>query len=536
LLLLERMPTTRAWVLLLLGGALMGCGRRELAPDAGAAGSGQAGSTPDGGPGGSSGGGGSSGAGSGGAAGTGAAGTGTGGSGSAACSRETPDGVLAPSTTCHVAPVPAAPCASAAACPVGAMFSLTCAGDGYGPWLVPSGPGATVMFVTNTNGFHTRLFTLGVDGPARVDDVLSLTSASNALAVDADGNPIIYAGEMPGVWRVRKTALGWQREEALGVSNNALALVTGGVSRGAKDFVAYYGLDDYAPRLLTHDGDCWHSTLLPGTRLTDMAVDVDAQDRPWVAWYGGENGNIPFVELWGPDGGHRIWNGASPQVPNVHDRPVVLAGGLSGTAAYPAVAMQQDDGIHVFVPDEAMPQWTDHPQPNTALTQRTGGCPAQTFSGCEPVVGSAGNATASCVEMTKGTLAGVGLARTASGRTYVAWLEADGQTTYSVSGLEPAPSACPVGVDGPPGAGVAPPACPCITLAPVSSSGTVSVVIARVDVASPPLRVQLDAGGEARYGDIEMAARGNTLLVVAAPRAGTDTAMRYLEVDTTKLP
>jgi hypothetical protein len=122
---------------------------------------------------------------------------------------------------------PAAQCAGAGTCPVNAAYTLRCSGGGYGPWVVPWGTtGATVMFVTNTGRFVTRLFSLA-PGAARVDDVPALTSAANALAVDpATGNRTIFAGEMPGVCRVRESASGWRRESAVEVDRSNLALVT----------------------------------------------------------------------------------------------------------------------------------------------------------------------------------------------------------------------------------------------------------------------------------------------------------------------
>src|SRR6185436_19700930 len=132
-----------------------------------------------------------------------------------------------------------------AACPVTTQFQLGCKGGGYGPWVVPTGSGGTVMFVTNQGSFVTRLFTL-VPGGERVDDVPGLTSAANTLAVDGDGNPTIFAGEMPGIWRVRKTPAGWKREVAL-ETGGTLALVTDGRARDAtKAAVAFWtiGLDE----------------------------------------------------------------------------------------------------------------------------------------------------------------------------------------------------------------------------------------------------------------------------------------------------
>src|SRR5262249_32360650 len=152
---------------------------------------------------------------------------------------------------------------------------LTCKGGGYGPWIVPTAGGGTVMFVTNTGNFVTRLFTMAA-GAARVDDVPGLTAATNALAVDTDGNPVIFAGEMPGIWRVRKTAAGWKREVAL-ETGGPLALVTDGRARDAtKAAVAFWALsgDETVPRLALRDGSCWHAEALPGSRQTYMGMDL----------------------------------------------------------------------------------------------------------------------------------------------------------------------------------------------------------------------------------------------------------------------
>jgi hypothetical protein len=152
----------------------------------------------------------------------------------------------------------------------------------------------------------------------------------------------------------------------------------------------------------------------------------------------------------------------------------------------------------------------------------------------------------------KGALPGFGIARTTSGRVYVAWLAAEGESTYSLSqqqtgggvgicplapGLPAAAVAIPVGDGGVGGVPMVAPQCFC-TRTLMSSRGTISIVLTRVDGAAPveALRVQLDAGAEPHGQGLELASRGNTLLVVASNATGNDARLRYLEVDTTKLP
>jgi hypothetical protein len=448
------------------------------------------------------------------------------------CPTESEHDAPSPSATCNVVPAPgAATCPSAGECPVSGVFTLSCTGGGYGPALAATAGGTSIMFVTNTGKFVTRLFTLAPDA-GRVEDVPGVTSAANALAADLDGNPTIFAGEMPGIWRVRKTAAGWRREVAL-ETGGPLALVTDGRARDAtKAAVAFFRLGAEAPALATRDGACWRVDVLPGARATHLGLDVDATNRPWVAWYAYLNGRAPALELVGPDGPHRVWTSPVNEGLALQDRPIVLANGLAGTDASPALAIQRGDGVHLLVPAPAAAAWSDRVLTGSAAAVRANNCPTGTPFGC--------NGQATCTSTVKGALGGFGLTRTASGRAYAAWLEGDGGATYSLSLSSTTGGFCPGGPAAAPVQGganaAAPPLCQC-TPTMTSWHGTVTIAVERVDApaAGGPLRIQIDAGAEPRKNGLALAARGNTLLVVASFGAGFDTKLRYLEIDTKKL-
>ena len=461
----------------------------------------------------------------------------------ALCPSESDNGATSPSgPACAATPMTvnaASLCAGAATCPVGAVHALTCTGGGYGPWVVPTGPGGSVMFVTNTGRFVTRLFTMVPGATAEVNDVPGLTSATNALAADGDGNPTIFGGEMPGAWRVRKTPQGWGREHAVEVGSG-LAMVTDGVAVDANQaFIAYYNLDDGAPRLAIRDGACWRSTLLSGAHTAFMSLDLDSMNRPWTAWFTSvANGGVA-VDLAGPDGPHRVWTSPSAAAGGLmlRDRPVVLARGLTGVAAYPALAIQRPDAVHVLVPEGApgaAPTWTDRVVPSSALVAPVSDCPVQ----AAPFLNGCGGRT-SCQSSIKGVIGGFGAARTTAGRTYAAWLASDGASTYSLSPPITSGPLC-AGIDQISDGGshpMVPPTCMCAATV-TASHGTATIVLSRIDTAVPTeaLHVNFDTGGELRAGTLALAARGNTLLIVASVGRGTNTELRYLEVDTTSLP
>ena len=487
--------------------------------------------------------------GAGGAAGHGGQGSGgaSGADGEGAVCPATPTSNGAPtaSATCSGAPVAVNPvtfCGSAATasnCPVRAQYALHCAGSGYGPWVAPRGAnGASVMFVTNTGSFVTRLFSVDPAAVAAVD-LPGLTAATEALVVDRAGQRVIFGGEMPGVWRLTEASTGWMRDEAsVGPMADLAMLSDGRAIDDTHAFAAYFQLSDYLPRLLTRDGSCWHATRLAPTRVVSMGMDVDAMNRPWVAWLTNATSGAVTLGLAAPDGTvSNPWTGMmSGDYLSFWDRPVVLAGGLAGTGTDPALATQRVDGLHVITPSPTGGVWIDHLVGGARATQTTD-CPATNTvpQGTPPCQG-----LTSCTRHSVGALAGYGLARTASGKAYASWIEVDTTTTYSLSSSG-APT-CP-GVTteaGPPSTG---PGCICSAV-PTTAVGTATLVVAHVtEPGSVPqgtiVRFPLDGNGvPAQFSvpGIGLATRGNTLLVVASVGSGPDTELQLLEIDSAGVP
>jgi hypothetical protein len=375
------------------------------------------------------------------------------------------------------------------------------------------------MFVTNNT--FTHLFTL-VPGAARVDNMPALRSGSNALAVDsAGGNRTVFGGEMPGVWRVRETASGWLRESAVEVDSGTLALLGDArVLDANRAFLAYRVLaDERVPRLAVRDGGCWRTSVLSGESSAELALDLDALNRPWVAW----NYSSSVVQMAGPDGTlYTPWTAPTGSAVFMYtdDRAIVLGGGVTATkAAYPSLVIQRNDGVRVLVGDTALPRWTALGIAGSAATATTDPCPsslAVPSDGC--------GAIASCTSATKGATHGFGAARTASGRAYVAWIATDGETTYGYR----------MDFQCAPERGLKQCCNPAVV---TSSSGVSSVVLTRADTGAEALRLTLETGRPMLSStSVALAARGDTLLVVAGHDNGRDIEMRYQEVDATRLP
>ena len=443
------------------------------------------------------------------------------------CGVETDNGVLTSSALCRVAPLDAtALCPGAGACAVGATaYKLTC--GGYGPWLVPAGSdGASIMFADATGTTH--LFSLAPGG-AKVEDAPALASAANALAVDpTTGNRTIFAGEMPGIWRVRETAAGWRRESVVEGSGPDLALVSARVLVSAarvldadRAIVAYFALSDYQPRLAIREAGCWRTTPLSGGQTeNDISLDLDAMNRPWTAWYERDTSGM-MVRMVGPDGTpYLAWKSSALYSPlGWSDPPILLAGGLAGTAAYPAIVIQRDDGVHVLVPDATAVSWTDRILDGTAIAQ-TPGC--LTPISVAPATGC--DTTVSCTTQTAGSIRGFAAARVASGRTYVAWVAIEGQTTFGYMPQDPGFCETPTH----------PAKCGCVVTS--MTSNTMSLVLTRADTGAEAMRFALDSGRAGIYASLGLAARGDTLLLAVSPPNASTAEYRYLEIDTTRLP
>jgi len=447
------------------------------------------------------------------------------------CSSPTDRGAATASTHCGMSPLAvdaATICAGATTCPITKAYALHCQSFGYGPWLVPTGPdGASVLY--GTSGTGTQMFTIGPGTSARVDDLPTLSTVIHSLSVDHSGTRTIFTGELPAVGRFRETATCWSSELASTVVGNDLALVSAGRAVDETHaFIAYHDLGDNLPRLATRDGTCWRSTLLARTPMVSMTMDTDAMDRPWVAWIRGLTGETGLF-LAGPDGAiYAPWKTNMNQVLSFWDRPLVLAGGLDGTSAFPALATQRSDGLHVITPDLGTAVWTDRIVPGSNPVVYSGNCPPQGGASTGPPC----QGLTTCAEHGVGALSGYGLVRTDSGRAYAAWLEVESDTNYNLTTIT---QFCTPG---------GPMLCTC-SASPTSTTRTLTMVVARVSNAATPSqavrRFHLDAAATPTYSlpsdlALVLAARGNTLLAVATLTVMPESQMRYFEIDSSQLP
>ncbi|MEO8215401.1 MAG: hypothetical protein ABI560_19530, partial [Myxococcales bacterium] len=363
--------------------------------------------------------------------------------------------------------------------------------------------------------------------------------------VDGAGTRTIFAGEMPGIWRVRETAGGWSSDEMTLVSGSDLALVSAGRAIDETHaFAAYHNLSDYTPRLVAREGSCWRSTQLSAAPVVSMGMDVDSMNRPWVAWLASSAGRAA-LGLAGPDGTvYAPWTGTmTGDTYSFWDRPAVLAGGLTGQSAFPALATQRSDGLHVITPDAGTAFWTDRVLPGSSRLAYTGNCPPVMSFGSAPAC----MGLTTCTQHGAGAFSGFGLVRTGSGRAYAGWLEFQFDATYALtqSGITCGFAAAP---GGPVGGGTQPvvaPNCMCLQ-SPTSVASTITMAIARVATnAATPVeavrRYRLATGSRLPTGapsalSLVMAARANTLLVVASLGAMPDAELQYFEIDSSALP
>jgi len=436
------------------------------------------------------------------------------------------------SSGCSVSPFAfdaATVCGSTTGCPVSVAYSLRCSdSNSYGPWLVPNGAtGASVLLAMG--GATSHLFTIGAGGTTRVDDVPALTSAIESLAVERDGTRTILVGEMPGAWRARETLAGWSTDEATMVEGNDLAMVGEGRSIDETHaFIAYFNLSDNLPRLATRDGSCWQTTQLGTTAAQAMAMDADAKGRPWVAWLGNSTAGLPTLSLVGPDGSaYAPWTGTAGNTFSFWYRPIVLTGGLGGSGAFPALGVQQTEGLHVMTPDTDTAVWTDRVVPGSQQAAYTGDCPPSgTVTTGQPCKG-----LTSCTQHGVGALSGFGLVRTASGRAYAAWLEINSTSTFALTQSTPM---CTSG------------GMPCTCQTSVTSvTRTLTLAVARVTNAATPdqaiRRFPIDSTTATTsyappFFSLVMAARGDTLLTVANLAMLPESQLLYLELDSSRLP
>ena len=453
------------------------------------------------------------------------------------CSEAENHGPLPAATDCEVLRLdvdPALTCGGES-CPFSAALDVVCPTYGLENEgsLVVTGDGVSVALHSGYGGSATRRLVVS-EGSATVQEIpllsqeaLSAGSRSGAqwLAgcvqsevlisrgseeVLSTQSEIVVARESEGAWRALRIPTPFSRTPLLG-----LAAVDDDAG-----YLLYSMLALPTPvRLVSWQGTCWTDEDLTTETPNLFGVDpnptlrLDANERPWIAW-DTSAGSQRTLHLRAPSGqvqtvasydGEGTW---PPPLP-----PRVLPGGKGGTTELPAIAVRGVQGILLFAPT-ADSIWLSSTLPGSAPGETTGNCPPDdTQFVLQPCAG-----LTTCSEQVQRTSRGFGLARTESGEAFAAWVryssEADYALTEDVVGGEMGISYC--------------------NREEIRATGTSTLVLARLADAEPILTefdFELTHGVYSTDYEVALAARGETLVVLAPLDGGRPPGMRYLEID-----
>lgn len=405
----------------------------------------------------------------------------------------------------------AALCVDPGVCPVTAHVALRCAmTGGYGPWIVPTRTGASVLYATNQGGFRNTLFTIPETGDPEPPRVAPF-SAVGRLAVDTSGRRVLVESELPGVATHHERDGVWRRGPAT-VGGAQLIGTAAAFVDELNGYLAVYPTGGAPAFLATLRAGCWSSTPLPGMTQALPNVGIDANARPWVSWwlYGGPG---TILRLLDPDGRTHDLRAAATGGLVGNAMPAMVTDGADGRRIWPALADYRPDGFHVYTRGVADTAWRDRVlAPNVA--EGMSNCPA----GGGPPGGDGCNGLTRCTEQTRGLSRALGLARTSDGTLWAAWATHDFEVDYSL-----ASNGC--------GPGVVPPRCMC-TRTETARRGGATVTLARVGDASvaTTARFRIDQAGV--VPELAMTGRGDHVLLVVWEPSRMGTSLRYLDVDT----
>jgi hypothetical protein len=417
--------------------------------------------------------------------------------------------------------VPATLCPGATSCPATLVARLSCDGGFANPQmsLAPLADGAAIYFDTSSSHSSdladAQLFTIASGGASHVDNFPLIIFGT--LTSDAAGVLNYFAGSPTGGWRFRQRADGWLREDIPADPAADFPEVT--AARAIDDehaFAVVNGGGDL--QLAARDPAGWHTTLVPGTAVTELgvAMELDAAGHPWLATIGQHGNDGEFLDVVSASG---TLDTIGPVDLTFFPPPLaLLPGGLTGSDARPTVAVRQTDGIHLATPTGAT-GWAQTLVPGSkSKAVDTTDCPAPlgmlTGAICQQ---------GSCTEHSTGSADGFGIARTAAGNTYAAWLAVDATDVNElVHGQGPCDSSC---------------TCEIGNL--LSRTGSADLVVQRLPVdgvsVPPATRFHFTAATDSS-GTIAMAARGDTLLVAVNVGLNGNIDVRYLEIDARMLP
>lgn len=463
----------------------------------------------------------------------GAAAAGIAGASNAVCPEET--ALRAPflSANCEVSVRdidPALVC-DTADCAITKALDLSCATKPHGPQIFATADGATLSAAAEGSNSRTvsRLMTVEA-ATSRVQDLPSsgyVGSPSHVYFVDPNGDKWLFGVTSFGIGLLRESNGGWTSSTVISSSDssNDSYPADAVMVDGSRGYLTYYVGSIWEPHLVTWDGSCWTDELIGPSHMISIVLGTDAQDQPWVAWLSREY----------PDGSSLDWllylrdpNGGTQRLDVTADPPQssaplrLLAGGLDGNSASPALAARFSDGIRVLSPSAtADAGWSSRTLAESAMaTTRDGDCPSMERS---MDYGGHCLGMTTCTAQFSGVGTGFDLVRTQSGAVFAAWVTYSSQGTYALEeasyGSEMPEFYC--------------------DRTETSGSGTADLVLARLTASEPILtRFHFAMGGAitSLSNNVVMAARGDTLLVGAHLNGQAIPTLTYLEIDSNLLP
>jgi hypothetical protein len=415
---------------------------------------------------------------------------------------------------------PASLCPGTASCPVTAYYQLTASGESDYAGVAPVGTngGSVLLYATMSTTAFTCLYTMFASAAPQAQEFLDLVdNASPALLTSAGGGRALLPNQSNLDW-LQEMPSAWFLYGAEPVVRNLSFTALLGRPNGDL-FVTYLDTQAEHGGLARLSNGCAQVTTLPGPAKIFYGLDVDTAGNPWVAGTSVDPiTSVTSLEVVGPDG--TAYHPAPTVGPDTPQEPIVLAGGVSGTAKLPTLVTQDYYGVHLVEANGATPVWADRVIPGSPAANEVNGCPPEQQ---QTPAGGCGSIPATCNTQLDGPVAGYAAARTASGKTFVVWAAVKkGTAEFAVTCASAAQGAL----------------CEC-TNAETSSQGSGALIIARVDTASPAVVLQLAYPTSVEVGayELSMVARGDTLLLAANEGlpTGSGTDLLYFEIDTTGL-
>ncbi len=410
-------------------------------------------------------------------------------------------------------------------CPITKALDIDCRAPLAEPRITANADSAWVIVRTESASANAQLVTVTAN-ESRVQP-LAAPLPSRALAADRSGCLWVFDADAYRLWTLRSMSDAWHRAMLTIDTPLEPAIITSAfMVDGGVGYVTFL-VNGIEPHLATWDGTCWTDAKLGDGSNEQFLVKGDQHARPSVAWEAiGTAGFVigtRSITVSNPRSGmpdEHIVLPLSPQGTLEYGSPRLrlLAGGLNGTDAFPTVALKLWDGIALFTYDTSVDShWATQTLPASEPAAATGNCPEMANHGGLPCDG-----LITCSERVHGTGSDFDLVRTQAGGWYAAWLEYDSDATYDIErvdiGGEMFITHC--------------------VRHETSGAGPRDLVSAQHTSSEPVLhRFRLYEGDVQSTKDgIGMTTRGDTLLVAAILNRSGTPILRYLEIDSTRLP